>query len=87
MRTLILIVAGLLIALGVVLRMPARLRRQGVIGFTVLWLLAVLWNLRTGLAHGYTLEEEAPIQTLIFLVPVALAWVLALKLPRRGVWP
>ncbi|WP_379655470.1 hypothetical protein [Pseudoxanthomonas sp. UC19_8] len=87
MRTLILIVAGLLIALGVVLRMPARLRRQGAIGFTVLWLLAVLWNLRTGLAHGYTLEEEAPIQALIFLVPVVLAWVLALKLPRRGVWP
>lgn len=83
MRTLILILAGLLIAVGAVFRMPPRYRRQGAIGFTVLWLLAVLWNLRTGLAHGYSLGEEAPIQLLIFAVPVALAWWLALKLPRR----
>lgn len=82
MRTLILILAGVLIALGVVFRMPPRHRRQGAVGFTVLWLLAVLWNLRTGLSHGYALAEEAPIQLLIFIVPVALAWGLALKLPR-----
>lgn len=73
MRTLILILAGLLIAVGAVFRLPPQHRRKGVAAFAVVWLLAVLWNLRTGLAHGYSLQEEAPIQLLIYAVPVAVA--------------
>jgi hypothetical protein len=44
---------------------------------TAAWLLAVAWNLRTGIAHGHSLREEAPIQLLISILPVAAAWWLA----------
>lgn len=77
MRTLILIFGGLLIAVGAVFRVPPLHRTKGAIVFTIIWLLAVLWNLRTGLSHGYSLQEEVPIQLLIFAVPVAVAWLLA----------
>lgn len=83
MRTLILILAGLLIAVGAVFRLPPAHRNKGALAFTVVWLLAVLWNLRTGLSHGYALEEEAPIQLLIYVVPVAVAWWLARRPHRR----
>jgi hypothetical protein len=82
MRTMILILAGLLIAVGAVFRLPPAHRRKGAAAFTVIWLIAVIWNLRTGLSHGYALQEEAPIQLLIFVVPVAVAWWLA-RAPRR----
>jgi len=83
MRTLIFILVGLAIAgiaMGVV---GAARRRIAAAIFTVGWLAAVLWNLRTGMSHGYSLQEELPIQLLIFAVPVAVAWWLALK-SRRG---
>lgn len=83
MRTLIFILVGLAIAgiaMGVV---GAARRRLAAAIFTVGWLAAVLWNLRTGMSHGYSLQEELPIQLLIFVVPVAVAWWLALK-SRRG---
>jgi hypothetical protein len=83
MRTLILILAGLLIAVGTVFRLPPRHRRKGVLAFTGVWLMAVLWNLRTGLSHGYGLAEEAPIQLLILVVPVTLAWWLAARARGR----
>lgn len=79
MRTLMLILAGLaLMALATWIAKPAQ-RMRVAMGFTVAWLLVVLWNLRTGMSHGYSLAEEAPIQALIFLVPVAAAWLLAWK--------
>lgn len=82
MRTLIFIVVGLLLA-GLALRLARPLRRKlAATLFTVVWLLAVLWNLRTGMSHGYSLAEEAPIQALIFAVPVIAAWWMALK--QRG---
>ncbi len=83
MRTLILILAGLSIAIGAVFRLPPVHRGKGALAFTVMWLLAVLWNLRIGLSHGYSLSEEAPIQLLIFIVPVAVAWWLARRTRRR----
>ncbi|SEL92974.1 hypothetical protein SAMN05428989_2907 [Pseudoxanthomonas sp. GM95] len=82
MRTLILILAGLLIATGAVFRLPPKHRSKGAWAFTGVWLLAVLWNLRTGLAHGYSLQEEAPIQLLLYVVPVAAAWALT-RVGRR----
>jgi hypothetical protein len=38
-----------------------------------------LWNLRTGMSHGYSLQEELPIQSVIFVIPVIGAWLLAWK--------
>ena len=70
MRTLIIIVAGLLLmALAMWLAKPAK--RTRVAGFfTAAWLMVTLWNLFTGMSHGYSLQEELPIQLLIFSIPV-----------------
>ncbi|AKC87089.1 hypothetical protein [Pseudoxanthomonas suwonensis] len=79
MRTLVLIVVGLLLA-GVSMWLARPASRPLVAGgFAVAWLAVVLWNLRTGLSHGYTLVQELPIQLLIFVAPVALAAWLAFK--------
>lgn len=81
MRTIVLILIGLaLAALAAWLAKPAR-RVVAAWLFTGTWLLVTLWNLRTGMSHGYSLQEELPIQAAIFAVPVIAAWVLA---RRRG---
>ncbi|MEL1264352.1 hypothetical protein [Pseudoxanthomonas putridarboris] len=83
MRTLTFIVAGLLIV-GFAIWLAKPAKRRTVAGvFTLGWLLVVLWNLRTGLSHGYSLQEEAPIQLLIFALPVAAGWWLAWKARGR----
>jgi hypothetical protein len=77
MRTVVLIVVGLALAwLAVWLGAPTR-RKFAAGLFAVAWLVVVGWNLRTGLSHGYSLGEELPIQALIYLVPVAVAGLLA----------
>ena len=79
MRTLIIIVAGLLLmALSMWLAKPAR-RTMAAWLFTTAWLLVTLWNLFTGMSHGYSLQEELPIQAVIFSIPVISAWILARK--------
>ncbi len=79
MRTLVLVAIGMLLAYGALRLAPAARRRLAAGGFALAWLLVVLWNLRTGLAHGYTLQEELPIHALLFAVPVALAAWLAFR--------
>lgn len=79
MRTLIFIVAGLvLMTLAMWLTKPAKRGTTAWI-FTAIWLLATLCNLRTGMSHGYSLQEELPIQAVIFAIPVLGAWLLAWK--------
>ena len=74
MRTLIFTVVGLLlVAVAMRLARPGR-RRAAAAVFSAGWLVAVLWNLRTGMSHGYSLQEELPIQAAIYAVPVAAAW-------------
>jgi len=83
MRTLIFIVVGLVIV-GIAVWSAAPGKRRLVAAlFTVGWLAAVVWNLRTGMSHGYSLEEELPIQLLIFAVPVAAGWLMAWKAKAR----
>ncbi len=82
MRTLILLAAGLLLAALLPLIGTGRPRRIAAGAFCLLWLAVVAWNLATGLSHGYSLAEELPIQALILLPPVALAWWLGGR--KRG---
>ena len=83
MRTLIFIVVGLLLV-DVAMRLTRPDKRRIVAAvFSVGWLAAVLWNLRTGMSHGYSLQEELPIQAVIYLVPVATAWWLVRKAQLR----
>ena len=83
MRTLIFIVVGLLLV-GIAMWWARPEKRRLVASvFSVGWLAAVLWNLRTGMSHGYSLQEELPIQAAIYVVPVATAWWLARKRLQR----
>lgn len=76
MRTLIFVVAGLILA-GLLLRLtPVSYRLLAALTFTLAWLGVSFWNLRLGLSHGYTLAQELPIHLVLFGVPVALAWAL-----------
>lgn len=82
MRTVVLIVVGSALAwLAIWLGAPTR-RKLAAGLFALAWLGVVGWNLRTGLSHGYSLGEELPIQSLIYLVPVAVAAILAWRRPR-----
>lgn len=76
MRTFVLILIGLaLMALVMRLCKPAQ-RFAGALWFSGLWLLATLWNLRTGMSHGYSLLEELPFQAAMFAVPaLAAVWI------------
>lgn len=82
MRTAILLFVGLAL-LGLFLRLakPAR-RRAAALAFVVLWLLVIGWNLSLGLSHGYSLQEELPIQAALFGIPALAAWWLARRTPR-----
>lgn len=74
MRTLVLILIGLVVlALMTALSRPAR-RPQVALVFVGLWLVACAINLAVGLSHGYTLGEELGIHLLLFGVPAAAAW-------------
>ena len=84
MRTLILILAGLLLmAFAMWLSKPVK-RNTTAWLFTAIWLVVTIWNLITGMSHGYSFKEELPIQCMIFAIPVLGAWLLAWKSrPRR----
>ncbi|PZQ13166.1 MAG: hypothetical protein DI564_11695 [Rhodanobacter denitrificans] len=74
MRTLVLILIGLVVlALMTALSRPAR-RPQVALVFVGLWLVACAINLAVGLSHGYTLGEELGIHLVLFGVPAAAAW-------------
>jgi len=83
MRTLIFIVVGLLLAGASMWLARTDKRRSVAAVFSLGWLAAVLWNLRTGMSHGYSLQEELPIQAVIYLVPVAAGWWWAWKTKQR----
>lgn len=69
MRTMVLIVIGLLLG-ALFLRLGKRRSMNARLGvFCVLWMVVVGWNLSVGLSHGYSLAEELPIQLLIWLAP------------------
>lgn len=74
MRTLIFIAVGLVLAAVMVRLTPAGHRVMSAGLFTLAWLAVSAWNLRTGMAHGYSLTEELPVHVALFGIPTALAW-------------
>lgn len=74
MRTLIIIAIGLCIDLALMGFIPKKFQIIVGIIFSLIWAAVVFWNLRLGLSHGYSLAEEAPIQLLIFILPLAVYW-------------
>ncbi|RZF56872.1 hypothetical protein EXE30_01035 [Acinetobacter halotolerans] len=75
MRTLIIVTIGLLTALTLLSLIPKKhLILAGII-FSIGWLGLVLWNLRIGLSHGYTLAQETPIHLILFVLPVTAYWL------------
>jgi uncharacterized membrane protein YwaF len=81
MRTLILIVVGLLL-LAIALKVAKPEKRRAVAWvFGGVWLLATLANLALGLSHGYTLQQELPIHLVLFGVPAVAAWWFSKRAP------
>ena len=74
MRTFIIIAVGLCICLALISLMPKKFQVITGLIFSLIWAIVVFWNLKLGLSHGYTLVEEAPIQLLIFIIPIAVYW-------------
>ena len=74
MRTLILLAIGLAVMGLTLWRAKPRHRRIAAWLFMAVWLLFTLYNLRTGLAHGYSLQEELPLHLVLFGVPALAAW-------------
>jgi hypothetical protein len=84
MRTLLVIVLGLVV-LGVwyalARRRGARAVSTSLTAFGVVWFIACVVDTFVGIWAGYSWVEEALIHLVIFVIPVAVAVVLA----RRGV--
>jgi hypothetical protein len=74
---LIIVLVGLAVAAALLRFTPAAHRVLAVGIFTVVWLVVTIWNLRTGLSHGYSLAEELPIHAVLFGVPAVAAWAWA----------
>ena len=80
MRTVTILVCGLLILAGLflysrlfVLHYP-HATTWATWGFVAIWLLATVFNLWVGVSHaGYSALEELPIMLLLFAVPTATA--------------
>lgn len=79
MRTAVLVVIGIVMVLAAMSLIGERRRRAAGVVLTIVWMGVVVWNLMTGLSHGYTLGEELPIQLVILLPPTLLAWWMARK--------
>ena len=82
MRTLIIIVAGCVLAavLLAVLKRDRRAPVPALAAFALGWLLFCLWNLVNGVSHGYSVAEELPILLVNYLVPLAVAFGLRRRL-------
>lgn len=85
MRTLSLILAGLLLMAFAMWLTKSAKRNTTAWWFTAIWLVVTIWNLVTGMSHGYSFKEELPIQCAIFAIPVLGAWLLAWKRGSRRV--
>lgn len=75
MRTLIIIILGLLISTIILWLTPVQNRIVIGIIFSIIWLILILWNLRIGMSHGYTFAQELPIHLILFLLPVTVYWL------------
>lgn len=83
MRTLVFILAGLVLAVIALRGAPPARRMLAVCAFSAIWLAVSAWNLSVGLSHGYGLREELVVHLALFGVPVLAAW-LALWRMRRS---
>lgn len=86
MRTVTILVAGLLIFAGLFLHSRLFVQHYPLAatwaawGFVVIWLLATVFNLWVGVSHaGYSALEELPILLLLFGVPAATALLVRWK--------
>jgi len=86
MHTLIVILGGLLLFALVALfgRSLSWLRHRLLAVFTLFWFIASAINMSVGIVHaGYSFMAELPIFFVVFLLPVALAWMVSHKRQRQ----
>ena len=84
MRTLIALLVGSALALAMVYcaRWMGIGRMVTVATFLTLWLVACVFDTQRGIRAGYTASTEVPIHALLFVVPAAIAVLLARSLLR-----
>ncbi|HTF65536.1 MAG TPA: hypothetical protein VK638_22910 [Edaphobacter sp.] len=84
MRTLIALLVGSVLALALVYvaRWMGIGRIVTVATFLVLWLVACVFDAQRGIRAGYAISTEASIHALLFVVPAAIAVLLARTLLR-----
>ncbi|MFG6176932.1 hypothetical protein ACGTN6_06795 [Halomonas sp. THAF12] len=74
MRTLFILLIGIVAVWLLAQYWPQARRRLGAVIFSVVWLIVCVWNLSIGLSHGYALGEEMAIHAVLFVMPVGFAW-------------
>lgn len=87
MRTLIVIIIGIAIGIGLLwlLRRQRHSPMTGLLAFAGLWLIACIYNLSVGVSHGYSVAAEIPFLLVNFLVPLGVVWALRNRIGKvRG---
>ena len=83
MRTLLFLIAGLVVGAGIVVvgRAVGLARGTALTAFGVLWVVVAAWNLWQGVTHaGYTVLEELPIFLAIAGLPIGVVAMLSRRL-------
>jgi hypothetical protein len=86
MHTLTVILGGLLLfaVLALAARLIPWLQHHLLAVFALLWFIASAINMTVGIVHaGYSFMAELPIFFVVFLLPVALAWIVSHKRQRQ----
>ncbi|ALM54777.1 hypothetical protein AR456_16995 [Halomonas huangheensis] len=74
MRSLVIIVVGVVVVWLLVSYLPLAWRRKAMWAFSLVWVLLCAWNLNIGLSHGYALGEELLMHAFLFGIPVVFGW-------------
>ena len=86
MHTILVILGGvvLFMVLALVARTVTWLQQHLFTTFALLWFIASAINMTVGIVHaGYSFMAELPIFFVVFLLPVALAWIVSHKRQRQ----
>jgi len=85
MRTLIIVIIGILVGLLVmfVMRKTHQAPRTAFLAFAILWFAFCAYNMWVGVSSaGYAVTEELPFLAINFLVPAAVVFALRKRIGR-----
>lgn len=86
MRTLIIVVIGILVGLLTmwIMRKARKSPRTAFLTFAILWFAFCAWNMWVGISSaGYAMTEELPFLAINVLVPLAVVFALRKRIGRE----